>query len=117
MSGGLNVPLNGNEIRDDYRIRAALPTLRAILETGAKLVLCSHLGRPKGQYDERYSLLPVAARLAELFEKEVVFAHDEISSETVHLVRELPDNGILMLENLRFYPGEKWGCGLSPLIS
>lgn len=104
-----NVPLDGDNIRDDYRIQAALPTIRTILDTGAKLILCSHLGRPKGQRDPKFSLLPVAARLAELLERDVVFAHDEISSETTHLVRELPDNGILMLENLRFYHGEKSG--------
>ena len=104
-----NVPMDGVTIRDDYRIRAALPTLKAILETGAKLVLCSHLGRPKGQRLEQFSLLPIAARLAELLERDVVFAHDDLSSETSHLVHELPENGILMLENLRFFQGEKSG--------
>ena len=104
-----NVPMEGGKIRDDYRIRAALPTLKAILETGAKLVLCSHLGRPKGQRLNQFSLLPIATRLAEILERDIVFAHDDISSETAHLVHELPPNGILMLENLRFFPGEKKG--------
>ena len=102
-----NVPMNGTEVRDDYRIRAALPTIKAILATGTKLVLCSHLGRPKGQRLEQYSLLPVAAKLAELLERDVVFAHDDITSETIQLINELPANGVMLLENIRFYPGEK----------
>jgi phosphoglycerate kinase len=104
-----NVPMEGGKIRDDHRLRAALPTIKAILDTGAKLVLCSHMGRPKGQRSSQYSLLPVAIRLAEILEREVVFAHDDIGAEITHLVHELPPNGILMLENLRFYPGEKKG--------
>jgi phosphoglycerate kinase len=101
-----NVPLNGTNIRDDHRIQAALPTLNAILDTGAKLVLCSHLGRPKGQANPRYSLSPVAARLAELLDRTVVFSHDKLSSETKQLIQDLPENGVLLLENLRFDPAE-----------
>ena len=106
-----NVPMNGETIRDDHRIRAALPTIKTILDTGAKLVLCSHLGRPRGQKISQFSLLPAAERLAHLLEREVIFAHDGIGTETQQLVHEMVPNGILMLENLRFYPEEKSGDG------
>ncbi|HEY8583484.1 MAG TPA: phosphoglycerate kinase, partial [Capillimicrobium sp.] len=89
-----NVPLAGGAISDDTRIRGALPTLRELREKGAaQLVLVSHLGRPKGEPDPRYSLAPVAERLAELLGAEVAFGDDA-------------DGAIVLLENIRFDPGE-----------
>ena len=104
-----NVPIKDGVIQDDFRIRAAVPTINAILNTGAKVVLCSHLGRPKGQRVEQLSLLPIAAKLAELLSKDVVFVHDDISSETAQIVHEAPANGVIVLENIRFFAGEKTG--------
>ncbi|TVQ91764.1 MAG: phosphoglycerate kinase [Deltaproteobacteria bacterium] len=104
-----NVPLHEGEVGDDTRIRAALPTLYWLRERGLKVVLCSHLGRPKGTRDPALSLLPVAARLAELIEDEVVFAHDTVGDEVLQLVRELPERGVIVLENLRFDPRETKG--------
>ena len=104
-----NTPLDGDKVADDTRIRAALPTIAALRERGARLVLASHLGRPKGKVDPALSLLPVAARLAELIDVEVVFAHATVGDEVASLARELPAGGVMLLENLRFDPGEKAG--------
>jgi phosphoglycerate kinase len=102
-----NVPLNDDGIADDTRIRAALPTIQALRDGGAKVVLMSHLGRPRGQRKEKLSLLPIAAHLASLIDDEVVFTHDTITEETKSLVDELPPRGIAVLENLRFNGQEK----------
>jgi phosphoglycerate kinase len=91
-----NVPLDGGRITDDTRIRAALPTLERLRERGARLLLTSHLGRPKGR-DESLSLNPVAARLGELLKTEVQLAPD---------LDHVPDGDVVMLENIRFEPGE-----------
>ncbi|MBW1877836.1 MAG: phosphoglycerate kinase [Deltaproteobacteria bacterium] len=104
-----NVPLKGNTISDDTRVRAALPTIRRIREVADKLVLCSHLGRPKGQRVPELSLLPIAARLAELLDVEVVFAHDTVGDEVVKLRKDLPSGGVMVVENLRYDPREKAG--------
>lgn len=104
-----NTPLEGGAVSDDTRIRAALPTIAALRERGARLVLASHLGRPKGRVDPTLSLLPVATRLADLIEVEVVFAHATVGDDVVQLTRELPAGGVMLLENLRFDPGEKAG--------
>ncbi len=104
-----NVPLQGDTVTDDTRIRAFLPTLAAIRETGARVVLCSHLGRPKGQRDPGLSLLPAAAKLAELINAEVLFAHETTGDEVVALANELPDGGVMVVENLRYDAGEKSG--------
>jgi phosphoglycerate kinase len=104
-----NVPLEDGVVSDDNRIEAALPTLRALREQGAKLVLCSHLGRPNGKPTSKFSLLPVAARLAELLDDEIVFAHDAVGDGVATLIREQPSGSIVVLENLRFAKAEKDG--------
>lgn len=105
-----NVPLNDpNEIEDDTRIRAALPTIQYAVDKGAKVILGSHLGRPKDQPEEKYSLKPVAKRLSELIEIEVQFSPQAIGPEAEALAGRLQKGDILLLENLRFYPGEKKG--------
>ncbi|HMV66400.1 MAG TPA: phosphoglycerate kinase [Myxococcota bacterium] len=102
-----NVPLDGDVVTDDTRVRMSLDTLRFLRERADKLVLMSHLGRPKDAPDPKYSLLPAAAKLAELLDVEVVFAHDTIGDEVKRLIEEQPTGAVVMLENLRFFPGEK----------
>jgi phosphoglycerate kinase len=102
-----NVPLDGDAVADDTRIRMSLDTLRFLRERAGKLVLMSHLGRPKDAPDPKYSLLPAAARLAELLDAEVIFAHDTIGDEVKRLIDDQPAGAVVMLENLRFFPGEK----------
>lgn len=101
-----NVPLDGEEVRDDTRIRAALPTLRMLREAGAKLILASHLGRPKGKVVPEMSLKPAARRLAELLDDEVIFADDCVGDGVKSLAAGLKPGQILLLENLRFHSGE-----------
>jgi len=102
----LNVPLHEGVITDDGRIRAALPTLNALVNQGARLVVCSHLGRPEGAPDARYSLAPVAQRLSELLGKPVALARDTVGESARQAVAGLADGEVAMLENLRFEPGE-----------
>jgi phosphoglycerate kinase len=104
-----NVPMADGRITDDTRIRAALPTITELRAKGARLVIASHLGRPKGKADPKLSLLPCAERLAELLDAEVVFAHDGINEETPTFVREQPQDAVIVLENLRFDPREADG--------
>jgi phosphoglycerate kinase len=102
----LNVPLKDGAITDDGRVRASIPTLRALLDAGAALVVASHLGRPDGAPDARYSLSPVAARLGELLGQSVVFATDTVGESAQAAVAGLEPGGVVLLENLRFNPGE-----------
>lgn len=102
-----NVPIENGEIQDDTRIRAALPTLRRLLDGGASLVLISHLGRPKGKVNPDFSLRPVAQRLAELLDRPVVLADDVIGDDAHERANQLRPGGVLLLENVRFEPGEE----------
>ena len=102
-----NVPIADGKVQDDTRIRATLPTLRYAAERGARLVLGSHLGRPKGKPDPKYSLEPVGAALAELLDCEVLFTDDCLSEAAGKIVADLREGQIALLENLRFHPGEE----------
>ena len=102
----LNVPLKDGVITDDGRIRASLPTLNALLDQGARVVVMSHLGRPDGAPEAKYSLEPAATRLGELLGKPVAFATDTVGDSATATVSAMADGQIAVLENLRFNPGE-----------
>ena len=102
----LNVPLDGSRITDDGRIIASLPTLNYLLGLGAKVIVISHLGRPDGAPVSKYSLEPVANRLGELLDTSVTFSSTTVGEEAVEKVSNLEDGQVLVLENLRFNPGE-----------
>ncbi|QVJ02612.1 phosphoglycerate kinase [Nocardiopsis eucommiae] len=102
----LNVPLDGDRITDDGRIRAALPTIEKLRERGARVIVAAHLGRPKGAPDPQYSLRPVAARLGELLGTEVAFAADTAGESARATSAALADGEVALLENVRFEPGE-----------
>ncbi|GGO23015.1 phosphoglycerate kinase [Microbispora bryophytorum] len=103
----LNVPLDGETITDDGRIRASVPTIRKLIERGAKVVVAAHLGRPKGSVTPKYSLAPVSRRLAELLGEDVAFATDVVGESAQSVVAGLQDGQVALLENLRFEPGEE----------
>jgi phosphoglycerate kinase len=102
----LNVPLDGGRVADDGRIRASLPTLTALKTRGARVIVCAHLGRPGGNPDPKYSLVPVAARLSELLGEKVEFAADTTGPSARAAVAALRPGGVVMLENLRFNSAE-----------
>lgn len=103
-----NVPLNGDAVTDDTRIRRALPTINYLVEHGAKVILVSHLGRPAGVgYEEKYSLAPVAGKLSEILGKPVAFATDTVGPCARNVVSKLIDGDVALLENLRFDKREK----------
>lgn len=107
MRVDFNVPLQDGAITDDTRIRAALPSIQHLLEGGGKLVLCSHLGRPKGEPDPQFSLRPAAVRLGELLGKPVAFAEDCVGEAVSAQRAALGAGEVLLLENTRFHAGEK----------
>ncbi len=108
MRVDFNVPFDRDRnITDDTRIVAALPTIKNIVERGGRLILASHLGRPRGKRDDQLSLAPVAFHLGKLIDSPVKFVKDCIGEEVRHKVDQLNDGEILLLENLRFYPGEE----------
>ena len=102
----LNVPLKDGVITDDGRVRASLPTLNALINAGARVVMCSHLGRPDGSPDPKYSLEPVAQRLSELLGQPVAFARDTVGESAREAVASLEDGDVAVIENLRFNAGE-----------
>lgn len=102
-----NVPIENGKVADDTRIREALPTIRKIIAEGGKVILMSHLGRPKGGFDPKYSLRPVAEHLSNLLGMSVKFAPDCIGEEVKKMVNELKEGEVLLLENVRFHPEEE----------
>lgn len=102
-----NVPLADGKVADDTRIRATLPTLKLAMERGARVVIASHLGRPKGKPDRKYSLEPVAARLGDLLSKKVHFAMDCVGKDAEEDSKRLKNGELLVLENVRFHPEEE----------
>jgi phosphoglycerate kinase len=103
-----NVPLSEkNEVTDDTRIRLSLPTIRFVIEAGGESILASHLGRPKGKRDLKFSLAPVADRLSQLLGKQVTLAPDCIGEEVQKQIERMKEGGVILLENLRFHPEEE----------
>ena len=102
----LNVPLDGSTITDDGRIRASAPTIKGLADAGARVIVCAHLGRPKGAPEAKYSLAPVAKRLGEVLGTDVVFAEDTVGDDAKAKAAALEDGQVLLLENLRFNAGE-----------
>ena len=102
----LNVPLSDGMIQDDGRIRASVPTIKRLVEAGARVIVCSHLGRPDGESNPKYSLAPVAERLEQLLGQPVVFASDTVGVQATAAVKMLQDGGVALIENLRFNAAE-----------
>ena len=102
-----NVPLDGTKITDETRIVAPLPTIKYLLDHNAAVILCSHLGRPKGEFNMKYSLAPVAERLSEKLDKKVVLAKDVIGPDAQKCVSEMKPGDVVLLENVRFHKEEE----------
>ncbi|MCX7836144.1 MAG: phosphoglycerate kinase [bacterium] len=102
-----NVPIQEGRITDDRRIRESIPTIQYLLNQGGKVILMSHLGRPKGGFDAKYSLQPVAERLQELLRQPVIFGKDCIGQDTFELANQLKSGEVMLLENVRFYSEEE----------
>src|SRR5436190_21225556 len=108
MRVDFNVPIKNGTIGDDTRIRSSIPTIQYALEHGAKtVILCSHLGRPKGKVDPQYSLRPVADHLSKLLKRPVVFADDCVGEPAKKAIAQAGGGGVVLLENLRFHPEEE----------
>ena len=102
-----NVPLDGERITDENRIVGAMPTIKYLVDNGAKVILCSHLGRPKGEFNMKYTLAPVAKRLSELLGKEVALAKDVVGEDAAAKAAALNDGDVMLLENVRFHKEEE----------
>lgn len=102
-----NVPLDNGSVSDDTRIRRAVPTIEALRRRAGRVVLASHLGRPGGRADPKSSLMPAAAHLATLIDAEIIFAHDTVGDELKRIIDDSPEGSVIVLENLRFFEGEK----------
>ena len=108
LRADLNVPIEDGKVLDDTRIRSVLRTIRHLAEQGSPIVLASHLGRPKGKIDPRYSMKPVAEKLREMLnETRILFAHDCVGKRVEAMAAGLAPGEILVLENLRFHPEEE----------
>src|SRR5690349_14491156 len=102
-----NTPIKDGAVSDNTRIRASLPTIQYLREKGARVVLMSHLGRPKGGPEAKYSMKPTATELEKLLGAPVTFIDDPMAPESVTVTKRLPRGGVAVLENTRFYPGEE----------
>lgn len=107
MRVDFNVPMENGVITDDTRIKAELPTIQYVIEKGGKVILLSHLGRPKGGPDPQFSLEPVSKRLEELLGRKVTFCHDTIGPRAEGLVNSMKPGDVVLMENTRFFPGEE----------
>ena len=102
-----NVPLDGERITDENRIVGAMPTIKYLVDNGAKVILCSHLGRPKGEFNLKYTLAPVAKRLSEILGKEVALAKDVVGEDAAAKAAALNNGDVMLLENVRFHKEEE----------